>query len=494
MLRAQPAPGGVRGGMIVWLDASSIAQPSGSTIQSWSERESGWVASQPVVEQQPILSEQRWNGYSTVVFDGIDDHLALPEGVLQGAFGDFELFIVANHEMRGRTLLGNDGSDSTGFQIGDGWIKAGSSLLQSDDTLSSGPALYHFGAAQGRLATQRNARVTRVDSIQTWIGLADPLYLGRPGSIDSLYFQGELAELILYDRTLAFEEVLRIQAYLAAKYGLTISQQYVASDGGEVWSQSGHPDHMYDVGVIGRDDSSAFFQDLARSIEPGSILSVSHLGSLKNLDFWAWASDSGPLTEKSDTLKGVVLEQLNRTWHIHRRRTAGDVRISIDLSAAAITGTMLSDFWLVLDTDDDLGNGVRSVYPATSFQQGQVDFEQVRLESEDIMSLVTSNPAGDVLNVSTEGSGIPSSTRLDVVFPNPFRGRSEIRFALGAPGNVHLEVYDVQGRLVDTLIASSLVAGEHKYIHDASNLASGLYIYRLTTEDGVRTRSVALVK
>jgi flagellar hook assembly protein FlgD len=83
--------------------------------------------------------------------------------------------------------------------------------------------------------------------------------------------------------------------------------------------------------------------------------------------------------------------------------------------------------------------------------------------------------------------------------PNPFNPSTTIRFALPEASPVRLVVYDVRGALVRTLVDSHVNAGLHGAQwdgHDAMGreVASAVYVYRLTTNAGVVTKRMVLVK
>ncbi|MCA9730952.1 CotH kinase family protein [candidate division KSB1 bacterium] len=70
--------------------------------------------------------------------------------------------------------------------------------------------------------------------------------------------------------------------------------------------------------------------------------------------------------------------------------------------------------------------------------------------------------------------------QLEQNYPNPFSTNTTIVYRLPAAGDVTLKVYDIRGRLVETLLQGSQLAGTHKIIFDAHNVPSGIYYYRLT--------------
>ncbi len=83
--------------------------------------------------------------------------------------------------------------------------------------------------------------------------------------------------------------------------------------------------------------------------------------------------------------------------------------------------------------------------------------------------------------------------------PNPFNPRTEIKFALPSAQNVTLRIYNVEGRLVRTLIQGRQTAGTHTIAWSGKNdqdgrVASGLYFYRLITDSGTLTRKMTLLK
>jgi hypothetical protein len=89
--------------------------------------------------------------------------------------------------------------------------------------------------------------------------------------------------------------------------------------------------------------------------------------------------------------------------------------------------------------------------------------------------------------------------RLDAPQPHPVRGAATVAFALPAPADVSLEVFDLTGRRVRTLAQALRAAGAHTVAWDGTDdaghpLASGLYVLRLRTPDGARTRPVVLVR
>ncbi|REL38125.1 T9SS C-terminal target domain-containing protein [Rhodohalobacter sp. SW132] len=88
----------------------------------------------------------------------------------------------------------------------------------------------------------------------------------------------------------------------------------------------------------------------------------------------------------------------------------------------------------------------------------------------------------------------PREFRLQQNYPNPFNPSTVITYQLPAGDQVSLKVFDMLGREVATLVDGMVSSGEHRVTFDASNLTSGMYIYRLQAGERVQTRKMMLIK
>ena len=97
-----------------------------------------------------------------------------------------------------------------------------------------------------------------------------------------------------------------------------------------------------------------------------------------------------------------------------------------------------------------------------------------------------------VMNPSAVGD-IPARFVLDQAYPNPFNPTTTLSFALPEGRHARLEIYDVSGRKVDTLLDEDLPAGRHRVVWQAGAAASGVYFARLQAGgDQAVTRLVLL--
>ena len=79
-------------------------------------------------------------------------------------------------------------------------------------------------------------------------------------------------------------------------------------------------------------------------------------------------------------------------------------------------------------------------------------------------------------------------------YPNPFNPSTTISFTLSKSSHISLLIYDIHGREVESLIEGIQPAGSHSIEWNASNLASGVYFYRLTADEFIQTRKMILIK
>jgi hypothetical protein len=83
---------------------------------------------------------------------------------------------------------------------------------------------------------------------------------------------------------------------------------------------------------------------------------------------------------------------------------------------------------------------------------------------------------------------------LEQNYPNPFNPNTSINYTLAERSNVSIKVYDVLGEEVATLVNTNQDAGAHTINFDASNLASGLYIYTLNAGNFTSSKKMMLLK
>lgn len=117
---------------------------------------------------------------------------------------------------------------------------------------------------------------------------------------------------------------------------------------------------------------------------------------------------------------------------------------------------------------------------------------KAKTESGSRFSLIIS-PASTVSNES--GMELPNSVELEQNYPNPFNPSTTINYGVPKTGVVTLEVFNMLGQKVATLVnRENKTAGRYSIQFDARSMASGLYLYRLMAGNTVITKKLTLIK
>lgn len=113
--------------------------------------------------------------------------------------------------------------------------------------------------------------------------------------------------------------------------------------------------------------------------------------------------------------------------------------------------------------------------------------------ASDSFDIVLTRGAVDV-SVEELSGAPPGSFELSQNYPNPFNPGTMISYRLPSQSPVLLQVFDMQGRVVSTLVSAQQAAGNYQVYFDAGGMASGMYFYRLQTNHGLKTRSMMLIR
>jgi hypothetical protein len=98
------------------------------------------------------------------------------------------------------------------------------------------------------------------------------------------------------------------------------------------------------------------------------------------------------------------------------------------------------------------------------------------------------------VSVNNYSNTVPTVYSLSQNYPNPFNPVTRIRFGLPERSNVSLRIYDMLGREISTLINGNLNAGSYETDWNGTNVSSGVYFYRLTTNNFTDTKRMILSK
>jgi len=203
-------------------------------------------------------------------------------------------------------------------------------------------------------------------------------------------------------------------------------------------------------------------------------VNMTWLGNLMFAD--SMASPGINLTEAEIRYADPLLEQVSDLWKLSASSPAIDSATAISLSLPMDMDGQDRDMFADVGADE---------YSTASVLRRPLLPEDVGPFASDIVTGIDNN--------FTTVSAI-AEFELFSNYPNPFNPSTNIRFSLQKSSWVDVEIYDLRGGLVETLISGQRSAGTFNVRWDAQHKASGIYLVRLKTDFGESTRKVMLLK
>ena len=102
--------------------------------------------------------------------------------------------------------------------------------------------------------------------------------------------------------------------------------------------------------------------------------------------------------------------------------------------------------------------------------------------------------AASVTGIAEIPSPVPAAFRLEQNYPNPFNPATTIRYSIPQREQVTVRVFDVQGKVVATLVNGEQGEGDHQVTFDGSKLSSGVYLYRIQAGGLIATKKLLVVR
>lgn len=259
--------------------------------------------------------------------------------------------------------------------------------------------------------------------------------------------------------------------------------------------------------------------------DAGDVISL-FSNAYTNVDVAAWTTEWSGGTTNTDILvegddvkrfdivnfNGIQLENsidLTNYTHMHI-----DYWVADDLTAGEVLNPKLSNHGNLPESDGETSaieytNSVTDSKTWVSLDLPLEDFTVASANSDrDKIYQIVLGTSGTVnvvyidnlyfykdVSISTdETEELPNNFTLDQNYPNPFNPTTNISYTLPVNAEVTLEVFNIQGQRVATLVDSYQNTGSYNVTFDASNLASGLYTYRLSSGNSVQVKKMMLIK
>lgn len=135
---------------------------------------------------------------------------------------------------------------------------------------------------------------------------------------------------------------------------------------------------------------------------------------------------------------------------------------------------------------------------STRYFNGELDevlIYEAALMEEEVKALYDSYASASGSAVDCEETPVANNFALHQNYPNPFNPDTRIAYSLESAGNVTITVYDMLGKQIQTLVNEHQNAGNHAVTFDATDLASGIYYYKMVIGNQfVDAKKMALVR
>ncbi len=153
-----------------------------------------------------------------------------------------------------------------------------------------------------------------------------------------------------------------------------------------------------------------------------------------------------------------------------------------------VPGECDSDNWATLA---EMVGEYLHIFYVNDKDAGAMPLSEGTVTDNPVLYLEVPNPARTGI---AEKETLPENLTLFSNYPNPFNARTTIKFSLAEAANVKLQVFDIAGRLVETLADCEFEAGENSVTWDAVDYPSGVYFVRLVSGLGAHAKKIVLLK
>ena len=395
-------PGGVSSNLSLWFKANSGVTVAGENLTNWADQSgNSFNITQGVSSNQPVQKIVGINFNPEIVFDGNSDYLPISSKNFSGtgAISALTTFIVFKTDYTGGGYNGNwsfldfDRSDFFNFYIrgDDGRLAfsyhSGPTHDNDGATLGFNDGFAHLGVAIFDNTVTDETKI-RVDGLEDFSGdnVSNGSTIGVPttrygfigdgseatfedGARNNAYFDGSIAEVILFESSLTPSLLSRVESYLAVKYGLTLGDgtspvDYVASNGSTIWT--GSATYQHGVAGVGRDDNSQLLQERStNSTEESAIIVEVESSFSSDLTFLMWGHDDAGNGLTTSNLPGGFEERVQKTWTAQVTGTHGTLTVDFIISNTGFNSFIPEDYNLLIDGDGDFTTGALSVGAST---------------------------------------------------------------------------------------------------------------------------------
>ncbi|MDN5205528.1 GEVED domain-containing protein [Fulvivirgaceae bacterium BMA10] len=341
----------------IFIDEGNTAASDGDRVQEWHDQSSNTNhASLTVpVGGRPVLRNNRMNGLPVLEFDGANDRMLLPDGTIPTGNSSYTIYVVLNSDVlapdgfigSGDALTGEKNSirfkSNGGIQNywwNDEIDAPANTVAASTDYIIA----VHYDNSAGR-TIYRNGEAVATNNSTSRNGGAENNSVGW-SSYSNEYWNGEIAEVIVYNIALNAAQMAIVDNYLSTKYAIDIDNDYFAYES----------THSSEIAGIGRLDAT----NLHTEARGSGLVRISAPSALSDDDFLLWGHDNAPTELTGSDVPSGYDTRMGRVWRISETDGGnadgvGTVTVEIDITDYGVGDA--SEVVLLIDSDGTFANG-----------------------------------------------------------------------------------------------------------------------------------------
>lgn len=436
---APNAPGGVYQNLALWLAADSEISTDNGQISNWYGKSENERTATGALGPTLHTSSSKLMNYNPVIeFDGSDNFQVSGGLIGSNTYSDLNFFIVhrLNATPHTSTILlehVSGGSISShlpwangrvywdaGLSSGDGRINTVSGLSSGDAAIWS--LLSHNGTTDAQSIRKNGLTLASDASAVSITGSNSTLNIGSTGS--GLHSIGDIAEFIAFvgNEEMTNSELLKIESYLALKYGYTldnslggINGDYFNSNETIIWNADDNSAFHNDVIGICRDDASDLLQKQSNTQDDSLSIYIGTLSAYNGQNTTMINNDFSSILighnqgELNDPTYGAILEKpvgitsrLEREWKVTNTNFTDDFVIKITCNHCG--NYNINDLRLLVDDDSDFMDAQIFENPDIVISNGSIivsniDNNEIPINSTKYITIGTVNASQPLLPI-----------------------------------------------------------------------------------------------
>ncbi|MEL6929129.1 MAG: Calx-beta domain-containing protein, partial [Cyanobacteria bacterium J06600_6] len=397
-------PGGIYQNLQLWVKPDAAVANDEQKVTKWYDNsQQGLDLAQTTADSQPTLAANALNHNSVLRFDG-DDLLATVNTLPADFVSNSSVFVVTksasnrnnflftlNDTGSGRFLAHMPWSNRIYFDAGN--TSTGRISIPYPESNANQFNTWHFSSDQdsGQSIFRNGLSVANDQNTSTPKTSDRYFQIGRQ-------FQGDIAEVIVFNEALEQSDRQKVDSYLATKYGFTLDQttptDYLNSDGEVIWSASEAGNYSHDLAGVTIDSGSGLFQQRSRSSSDDSVVTIDNASDLQDGEALFWSNNNASLDPGAITLTNELTNNryhLNRQWRVQSTDNVGKVDLSFDLIGLGYTSNNPQQFALLIDEDGDFNNA-KIHQTELKLDGNEVSFKNVDLKDGAYFTLAVPEP------------------------------------------------------------------------------------------------------